>query len=172
MVGSAEGASARDEGVAARAADVEAARGSMDAGPASADWALSVVGRLFRLAPRLMDLLDLGAREYGMGFARGRVLGLEADGWVTRSPHQEDRRVTIISLTAAAEAALAGLRENYEALAHDLIGDVSPDDLRQCLTVITTVHDRLDDVVASRKAAFGSPPGPGPVPVPGPGPQA
>jgi DNA-binding MarR family transcriptional regulator len=180
------------EAEAGRDADVEAARGSLRADPASADWALSVVGRLFRLAPRLVDLLDLGAREYGMGFARGRVLwalaesgpvlmralsqaleisprtvtglvdGLEADGWVTRSPHPEDRRATIISLTPAAETALAGLRQNYESLAHDLIGDVSPDDLRRCWAVITTLHDRLDDVVARRKAAFGPPPGPSP----------
>jgi DNA-binding MarR family transcriptional regulator len=154
--------------------------------------ALSVVGRLFRLAPQLVDLLDLGAREYGMGFARGRVLwalgesgpvlmrglsqalgisprtvtglvdGLEADGWVTRAPHPEDRRATIISLTPAAETALAGLRENYEALAHDLIGDLPPDDLSRCWSVITTLQGRLDEVVARRKAAFGPPPGAGP----------
>jgi DNA-binding MarR family transcriptional regulator len=174
------------------------------ADPASADWALSVVGRLFRLAPQLVDLLDLGAREYGMGFARGRVLwaldesgpvlmralsqalgisprtvtglvdGLEADGWVTRSPHPEDRRATIISLTPVAETALARLQDNYEALAHDLIGDVPAEDLQRCWSVITTLQDRLEEVVARRKAAFGPPPGPGPGPPPGPrpGPQA
>jgi hypothetical protein len=31
---------------------------------AAADLAVSVVGRLFRLAPRLVDLQDLGARGY------------------------------------------------------------------------------------------------------------
>ncbi|MGH3407449.1 MAG: MarR family winged helix-turn-helix transcriptional regulator [Streptosporangiaceae bacterium] len=91
-----------------------------------------MVGRLFRLAPRLVEPQDLGARQYGLGFARGRVLwalqesgpvlmralsqqlgisprtvtglidALEADGWVTRSPHRVDRRATIISLTGAA----------------------------------------------------------------------
>jgi DNA-binding MarR family transcriptional regulator len=176
---------------AARSADVEAARGSVGTDPSSADWALSVVGRLFRLAPQLMDLLDLGAREYGMGFARGRVLwalgesgpvlmralsqalgisprtvtglvdGLEADGWVTRTPHPEDRRATIISLTPAAETALARLQENYKGLAHDLIGDVPKEDLERCWSVITTLQERLDEVVARRKAAFGAPPGPG-----------
>jgi len=132
-------------------ADVEAARGSAGTDPASADLAVSVVGRLFRLAPQLTDLLDLGAREYGMGFARGRVLwalqesgpvvmralsqqlgisprtvtglidALEADGWVTRTPHPDDRRATIISITPTAEAALTTLRSSYEGLAHDLL---------------------------------------------------
>jgi DNA-binding MarR family transcriptional regulator len=178
--------------VTARAADIEAARGSAGTDPSSADVALSVVGRLFRLAPQLVDLLDLGAREYGMGFARGRVLwalgesgpvlmralsqalgisprtvtglvdGLEADGWVTRTPHPEDRRATIISLTPAAETALARLQENYAALAHDLIGDLPPEDLRRCWSVISTLQQRLDGVVASRKAAFGPPPGSAP----------
>src|SRR5271169_3756640 len=83
---------------------------------------ISLVGALFRLAPRLVELIDLGERDYGLGFARGRVLwslresgpvvmralsqalgvsprtvtglvdSLEADGWVTRSPHPNDRR--------------------------------------------------------------------------------
>jgi DNA-binding MarR family transcriptional regulator len=181
-------------GVTARDADVEAARGSVGTDPSSADWAVSVVGRLFRLAPQLMELLDMGAREYGMGFARGRVLwalsesgpvlmralsqalgisprtvtglvdSLEADGWVTRSPHPDDRRATIISITPAAEVALAGLRDNYEGLAHDLIGDLPPADLERCWSVISTIEQRLDDVVAHRKAAFGPPPGPVPRP--------
>jgi DNA-binding MarR family transcriptional regulator len=187
-------------------ADIEAARGSIgsadpstaDPSAADPDWPLSVVGRLFRLAPQLMELLDLGAREYGMGFARGRVLwalgesgpvlmralsqalgisprtvtglvdGLEADGWVTRTPHPEDRRATIISLTPAAETALARLQDNYKGLAHDLIGDVPAEDLQRCWSVITTLQDRLEEVVARRKATFGPPPGPSPSPGPGP----
>src|SRR5215472_18872076 len=128
------GAGARQGDADARSVDVEAARGSRRTDPSSADWAVSVIGRLFRLAPQLVDLIDLSAREYGLGFARGRVLwalsesgpvlmrglsqalgisprtvtglvdGLEADGWVTRSPHPEDRRATIISLTPTAES--------------------------------------------------------------------
>jgi len=169
------------------AADLEAARGaaSLGTGPASADMAVSVVGRLFRLTPRLMNLQELGAREYGLGFARGRVLwalnesgpvlmralsqvlgisprtvtglvdALEADGWVTRGPDPADRRATIISLTPAAEAALARLREHYEGLAHDLLGDLPADDLARCWAVITTLEERLDDVVSKRVAAFG-----------------
>lgn len=168
-----------------REVELEAARGSLGTDPGSADLAVSIVGRLFRLAPQLTDLLDLGAREYGMGFARGRVLwalsesgpvvmralsqrlgisprtvtglvdALEADGWVTRSPHPADRRATIISLTSAADTALARLREHYDGLAHDLLGDLAQDDLARCSAVITTLEERLDDVVSQRVAAFG-----------------
>jgi DNA-binding MarR family transcriptional regulator len=164
---------------------VEAARGSARTDAPGTDLALSVTGLLFRVAERLVDLQDRGAREYGLGFARGRVLwaltesgavvmralsqalgisprtvtglvdALEADGWVTRSRHPTDRRATIISLTPAAETALAELRENYEALARDLLGDVDPEDLASCRSVITTLEERLDGVVARRVAAFG-----------------
>jgi len=170
--------------------DVEAALGSVGTDPGDADLAVSIVGRLFRLAPQLTDLLDLGAREYGMGFARGRVLwalqesgpvvmralsqrlgisprtvtglidALEADGWVTRTPHPDDRRATIIAITPAAETALASLRDSYEGLAHDLLGDLPADDLARCWSVLSTIQSRLGDIVAQRMATAGPPPGP------------
>ena len=173
-------------------ADVEAARGSAGTDPASADLAVSVVGRLFRLAPQLTDLLDFGAREYGMSFARGRVLwalqasgpvvmralsqqlgisprtvtglvdALEADGWVTRTPHPDDRRATIISVTPAAQTAISTLRESYEGLAHDLLAGIDPADLARCQSVLGTIQQRLPDVVAARMAAAPPPAKPRP----------
>jgi DNA-binding MarR family transcriptional regulator len=169
-----------------RGADVDAAQraASRSTDPGSADLPVSVVGVLFRLAPRLVDLVDLGARDYGLGFARGRVLwalresgpvlmralsealgvaprtvtglvdALEADGWVTRTPHPVDRRATIISLTPAAETALARLDESYRGLAHDLLGDVPESDLERCRAVIRQLEERLDETVARRVAAF------------------
>jgi len=174
------------------AADVEAARGSAGTDPASADLAVSIVGRLFRLAPQLTDLLDLGAREYGMGFARGRVLwalqesgpvvmralsqqlgisprtvtglidALEADGWVTRTPHPDDRRATIIAVTPTAQAALSTLRSSYEGLAHDLLDGIDPADLARCQSVLGMLQDRLPDVLDARMAATPPPAKPRP----------
>jgi DNA-binding MarR family transcriptional regulator len=176
----------------AAAVDLEAARASLATGRDSGggDLAVSLVGRLFRLAPRLVELQDLGARQYGLGFARGRVLwalqesgpvlmralsqqlgisprtvtglidALEADGWVTRSPHPVDRRATIITLTGAAEATLVQLRDSYQGLARDLLGDIDPDELARCRAVIGTLEERLDEAVARRVEAFESAPGP------------
>lgn len=172
--------------------DIEAARGSAGTDPQSADLAVSVLGRLFRLAPQFTELLDLGAREYGMGFARGRVLwalqesgpvvmralsqrlgisprtvtglidALEADSWVTRTPHPDDRRATIITLTPAAQTALSTLRDGYEALAHDLLAGIDPADLAACQSVLGTVQQRLPQVVETRAAATPPPAKPHP----------
>lgn len=175
-----------------RDADVEAALGSVGTDPGSADLAVSIIGRLFRLSTQLTDLQDLGAREYGMGFARGRLLwalsesgpvvmralserlgisprtvtglvdALEADDWVTRSPHPQDRRATIISLTPAAEEAIRAMRDAYEGLAHDLLADVPPEDLASCWSVLSTIQQRLGDMVARRIAATEPPKHPRP----------
>jgi DNA-binding MarR family transcriptional regulator len=177
---------------ARRDEDVEAARGSAGTDPMSADLAVSTLGRLFRLAPQLTELIDLGSREYGISFARGRVLwalqesgpvlmralsqrlgisprtvtglidALEADGWVTRAPHPDDRRATLISITPAAQAALTTLRESYEGLAHDLLDDIDPADLAGCQAVLGVIQQRLPGVVAARTAATPPPARPQP----------
>ncbi len=171
------------------AADLEAAHrsASRNADAPAADLPVSLLNVLFRLAPTLVNLLDVGARDYGLGFARGRVLwalsesgpvlmralsealgvsprtvtglvdALEADGWVTRSPHPADRRATIISLTPTAESALEQLNESYRTLAHDLLRDVPADDLRRCREVIRQLEDRLEAAVTARVEAFSAP---------------
>jgi DNA-binding MarR family transcriptional regulator len=157
--------------------------------PADAEsMAVAVVGRLFRLAPQLVDLLDLGAREYGLGFARGRVLwslyesgpvlmralsqalgisprtvtglidGLEGDGWVTRAPHPSDRRATVIALTPVAERALVRLTATYRGLARDLLGDQDSGTLADALGIITTFEARLPGVVEAGLADYAANP--------------
>ncbi|HUJ07958.1 MAG TPA: MarR family transcriptional regulator [Streptosporangiaceae bacterium] len=171
------------------AADLEAAHraASRNADAPSADLPVSLLNLLFRLAPTLVGLLDMGARDYGLGFARGRVLwalresgpvlmralsdalgvsprtvtglvdALEADGWVTRAPHPGDRRATIISLTPAATSTLERLDESYRTLAYDLLRDIPDDDLSRCRGVIRQLEDRLEAAVATRIEAFGQP---------------
>jgi DNA-binding MarR family transcriptional regulator len=152
--------------------------------PAAAELAVALLGRLFRLSPRLVELMDFSAREYGLGFARGRVLwalhesgpvlmraisqtlgvsprtvtslvdSLEADGWVTRSPHPTDRRATIIGLTPIAEETLVRLTDGYRAFAHRLLADQPAPDLERFLAVLGQLEARLDDAVASELAEF------------------
>jgi DNA-binding MarR family transcriptional regulator len=147
-----------------------------------------VVGRLFELAPRLVEILDLGAREYGMTYARGRVVAalqasgpvlmralseavgvsprtitglidaLEADGWVERRAHPSDRRATIVALTPAGEAAFAKLLRLYQGLARDLVSGVSEADQHASLRMIDHVSGRLDDAVSRGFAVFGADP--------------
>src|SRR5215472_17089962 len=111
-------------------AGVAGGAGAGDGGRADLSSALGmdiagrVMGKLFALAPRLVEVQDLGAREYGMSYARGRVVAaltvsgpvlmralsedvgvtprtitglidaLEKDGWVERRAHPTDRRAT------------------------------------------------------------------------------
>jgi DNA-binding MarR family transcriptional regulator len=183
-VEAARGAAARGR-TARRLAEREAEREGAGGRPDvfAEDLPASVFGHLFRLVPRLMELQEIGVREYGLGFARGRVLwalrdsgpvlmralsdallisprtvtglvdALEADGWVTRSPHPTDRRATIISLTPAAAATMARLSDSYQELAQDLLGDVPPAELARFREVIATLEERLDNAVARALAA-------------------
>ena len=148
------------------------------------DTAQRIMGRLFALAPRLVEIQDLGAREYGMSYARGRVVAalhasgpvlmralsqavgvtprtitglvdaLEADGWVERRAHPSDRRATIVALTPAADAAFARLLEAYRWLAQDLVGEIPEADQRCALGVIEHILARLDEAVRRGTAAF------------------
>jgi DNA-binding MarR family transcriptional regulator len=152
------------------------------------DTAQRIMGRLFALAPRLVEIQDLGAREYGMSYARGRVVAalhasgpvlmralsqavgvtprtitglvdaLEADGWVERRAHPSDRRATIVALTPAADAAFARLLEAYRWLAQELVGELPEADQRCALGVIEHVLSRLDEVVRQGSAVFDADP--------------
>jgi DNA-binding MarR family transcriptional regulator len=147
-----------------------------------------IMGRLFALAPRLVEIQDLGAREYGMSYARGRVVAalhslgpvqmhklseavgvtprtitglvdaLEADGWVARRADPSDRRATIVALTPAADSAFARLLQAYRGLAQDLVGEIPQADQQRALGVIECIADRLDEVVRRGSAAFDTDP--------------
>jgi DNA-binding MarR family transcriptional regulator len=148
------------------------------------DPATDALGKLFALAPRLTDLMEMGAQQVGFGYARGRVLwalresgpmamhtvsdklgitprtltglvdALEADGWVVRRPHPTDRQTTLLDLTSAAERSYARIDEAYHGLAGLLFGGVSDRDLRAFLRVLAHVRDHLDDAAASSYRAL------------------
>jgi len=151
------------------------------------DTAERIAGRLFSLAPRLVEILDLGAREYGMSYARGRVVAalhasgpvlmralseavgvtprtitglvdaLEADGWVERRAHPSDRRATIVAITPAGQAAFARLLEGYQGLAKDLVSGIPVADQERALHVIDHISARLDEAVRRGTGTFDPP---------------
>jgi len=165
-----------DTGITADRADLSAAL--------DMDTAQRIMGRLFALAPRLVEIQDLGAREYGMSYARGRVVAalhasgpvlmrelaeavgvrprtitglvdaLEADGWVERRAHPRDRRATIVALTPAAGTAFARLLEGYRWLAQDLVDGIPGADQERALGVIEHISARLDEAVRRGTASF------------------
>jgi DNA-binding MarR family transcriptional regulator len=148
------------------------------------DTATRVMGKLFTLAPRLVEILDLGAREYGMSYSRGRVVAalavsgpvlmralseavgvtprtitglidaLERDGWVERRAHPSDRRATIIALTPAAEATFARLNENYGDMSRDLASGIPEADLQTVLRVVEHISARLDEAISRSTSAI------------------
>jgi DNA-binding MarR family transcriptional regulator len=152
------------------------------------DIATRVMGKLFALAPRLVEVLDMGAREYGMSYARGRVVAalavsgpvlmralsdavgvtprtitglidaLEKDGWVERRAHPTDRRATIVALTPVAEASFARLNENYGDLSRDMASGIAEADLHTALRVIEHISGRLDDAVTRGTASLAAHP--------------
>ena len=167
--------------------DAEMAEGTARADLSAAldmDPAERIAGRLFSLAPRLVEILDLGAREYGMTYSRGRVVAalhasgpmlmrelseavgvsprtitglvdaLEADGWVERRAVPGDRRATHVALTPTAEAAFARLLEGYRGLAQDLVSGIPDADQQRALGVLEHISARLDAAVRRGTAGF------------------
>jgi DNA-binding MarR family transcriptional regulator len=167
--------------------DAEMAAGTTRADLSAAldmDTAERIAGRLFSLAPRLVEILGLGAREYGMTYSRGRVVAalhasgpalmrelseavgvsprtitglvdaLEADGWVVRRAVPGDRRATHVALTPPAEAAFARLLEGYRGLAQDLVDGIAEADQQRALGVLEHISARLDAAVRQGTAAF------------------
>jgi hypothetical protein len=55
---------------------------------------------------------------------------------------------------------IAAITTAPSRLALDLLGDLDPDDLARCRSVIGTLEERLDEAVARRVEAFESAPGP------------
>jgi DNA-binding MarR family transcriptional regulator len=148
------------------------------------DTATQITGRLFALAPKLVELQDLGAREYGLTYARGRVLAalhvsgpvvmralaqavgvrprtmtglidsLEADGWVQRRADPTDRRATIVATTPAAQQAFGSLLAQYTDLAAKLLDGIPEDDQRRALAVIDHITGHLSEITSGGIASL------------------
>lgn len=102
----------------------------------------TVVAVLARLGPSnqraLADLLRVTPRN-----VTGLVDGLEGAGLVVRSPHPEDRRASLVSLTDAGAELAASLADDERKLARYLFGGLDRDDVAAVTTGLDRVLERL-----------------------------
>jgi DNA-binding MarR family transcriptional regulator len=134
--------------------------------------------RVFELAARLGDMMARALEERGLStvlfvlhqrepmvqrelsqvlrctprHVTGLIDLLEAQGWVTRSPHPTDRRATLVSLTEQGAAAAARMHAERQEAAAALFGDVPADELATFVAVLDQVLDRIGQT-ASRAAS-------------------
>ena len=79
----------------------------------------------------------------------GLVDGLEATGFVTRTPDPDDRRAVHVTLTAKGREAAEWLASSHAELATTLFGQMSPARYRCFAAGLTEVRDRLTAAIAA-----------------------
>ena len=82
----------------------------------------------------------------------GLVDALEADGYVTRSPHPTDRRATVVSLAASARRMMQQMQREHADLSAELLGVVEPDDRAAFERGVEAIAARLRELVAAEQA--------------------
>ena len=71
---------------------------------------------------------------------------LENDGWVKRKNAAHDRRCKTVHLQPRSEAILSRIFDTAKKLRHELIENIPQGDLQTCMTVLTRIRDRAEDV--------------------------
>ncbi|WP_448004254.1 MarR family winged helix-turn-helix transcriptional regulator [Agromyces bauzanensis] len=87
----------------------------------------------------------------------GLVDALEANGYVTRSPHPTDRRATIVSLAASARLLMQRMQREHAELSAELLGAVAPADRPAFERGVDAIAARLRELVAADEARRADP---------------
>jgi len=69
---------------------------------------------------------------------------LEAQNWVERRTHSEDRRAKIVQIKPAAAPVIDQAQEIVAHLQEELFSDMDPADLAACLRVLETLSRKLE----------------------------
>lgn len=104
-------------------------------------WAIEAAGP--QIMSELKDTLGVTARS-----VTSLVDGLEADGYVTRRPHPEDRRATVIELTPDGEEAMERVHRLHQARAAELFADLPDADQHALLRIMEDLVDTVQGRVA------------------------
>ncbi|MBK0418014.1 MarR family transcriptional regulator [Leucobacter sp. CSA1] len=83
------------------------------------------------------------------------VDALEAAGYVTRSPHPEDRRAVLVALTPGAASMMARMQRDHTSLATRLLEAVAAEDRDAFERGLDAVLGRLRELVASESVSYG-----------------
>ncbi|MCD1267673.1 MarR family transcriptional regulator [Microbacterium sp. MEC084] len=90
----------------------------------------------------LAEALEVSARNVS-----GLVDALEADGYVRRTPHPQDRRATVVELTEAAARQMAEMQRDHAALSATLLEAVAPEDRPAVERGVPAIAARLAELV-------------------------
>lgn len=77
----------------------------------------------------------------------GLVDALEADGYVRRTPHPQDRRAIVVELTEAAARQMAQMQRDHAALSAMLLEAVTPEDRPAVERGVPAIAARLAELV-------------------------
>jgi DNA-binding MarR family transcriptional regulator len=75
----------------------------------------------------------------------GLVDGLVATGFVTRTPHPDDRRATLVTFTEHGAATTSALETGQRELAELMFGEMTPAEYESFVRGLSGVLDRLRD---------------------------
>lgn len=71
---------------------------------------------------------------------------LERDGWIKRKGALHDRRCKTVHLQKRAHSVLGRIFDTAQELRHELIKQISPNDLQICMSVLSRIRDRAETV--------------------------
>ena len=76
---------------------------------------------------------------------------LQDGGWIKRQASPNDRRCKIVHLQRRSKAVLEEIFNTAHGLRHELIEDISPNDLEACIRVLTQIRKKAEEPAASTK---------------------
>jgi len=100
---------------------------------------------LYELAHRDKPVASELARDLGLdgGYLSRILRRFESQGWISRSPHAEDGRQSVLSLTAAGHEAFAPLQQKSRDEATALLARLAPADQQRLIHAMQTVQSLL-----------------------------
>ena len=96
--------------------------------------------------------LPTSALAAGLIASQGNITRLldrmEADGLIERGAHERDRRISVVRLTAAGEAAFQSMAADHEHWMEEIFSALGESETRQLIRLLGKIRSRIDDVAS------------------------